>query len=166
MQRKLQRRLLSKKDAPSEENPKLLQWIALQAKARKLTVDEFRELYSSKQRVAAAVPAAINSYRGSERSELEALSHAVVEAAGWFPGGYKEMKDRDAAWSAAERKLDAINSWLALDEDMRVFVRSLNEIAEAKAVIEMPRIREMFGTAALCACDARRYSPSSLGRHS
>lgn len=124
LQRKLNRKML--KRSKNEEGGsgggskggnvdlKLAQWVALQARTRKMTEDEFTELYTQKQSEVGALLDEVVAFEGDVAAEEEGVAMAslcsrVSDASGWFPGGYKEIKAKyEGKWCKVERKVEGM----------------------------------------------------------
>ena len=147
MQRKLNRRMIKSKDKNGScdssqgaqgEDPKVAQWVALQARSRKMSENEFRELAVTRQgevdsvfeRLLAFSLPSVTADAGAEQrageqdkeSEMEKLVTAVNEVAEWFPGGSKEVKRRFSKYASVERKVEAMALLQVVRDDMRLLL--------------------------------------------
>ena len=109
----------------SSQDLKLKQWVALQAKSRKITEEEFQQLATKKQEEVKDLLTRILSFRcrqGEEggEEELQELTSSFNDASSWFAGGFKEVKGRHAEnWQQVERKVESMMLFSVMVADMR-----------------------------------------------
>lgn len=159
LQRKLNRKMLkrSKGEGAGEGGKarggdlKLAQWVALQARTRKMSEEDFTALYKERQ---AGVPALLDevmAFKGEEAEEgvMASLCSRVSEASGWFPGGYKEIKAQHSeVWGKVERKVEGMLLLGAMTGDMV-------ELTRGAATGRLEGADLHLSTATLALCKAR-----------
>jgi len=82
----------------------------------------------------------VKAFRGTSVAEVQEMSEAASDMASWFPGGFKELKEKNPTWTSIEGKLDALDEFIAVSRDMRAFVDEAlppdASLAKLKAMFE------------------------------
>eukprot|EP00960_Hanusia_phi_P039090 753746-Hanusia_phi.AAC.2 len=109
----------------SSQDLKLKQWVALQAKSRKMTEEDFQQLAARKQEEVKGLIGRILEFhcrqgeRGGEE-ELQELASSFNDASSWFAGGFKELKAKHVeSWQHVERKVESMILFSVMVADMQ-----------------------------------------------
>jgi hypothetical protein len=97
---------------------KVSQWAEIQARSRKLSVEEFMVLAEKKRQEAVSLVQSLAVAMPTTLPEIKTVCDSLSVAAEWFPGGHKEMKSSITIWSEIEKKIELLTEFLQVTEGM------------------------------------------------